>query len=122
MRCAQITVSAGSAFEVPIALALAGVETSVTVTAEAPVIESARSQIAATVLETEVAALPMNGRNFLELALLVPGVAPTNIASTQLFPETSAVAGHHASRSAANATCRTTSSSTGCRPMTMRPD
>jgi len=89
----QITVSAGSAFEVPIALALAGVETNITVTTEAPVIESARSQIAATVLETEVAALPMNGRNFLELALLVPGVAPTNIASTQLFPETSAVPG-----------------------------
>src|SRR5690242_8931472 len=89
----QITVSAGSAFEVPIALALAGVETNVMVTAEAPVIESARSQIAATVLETETAALPMNGRNFLELALLVPGVAPTNIASTQLLPETSAVPG-----------------------------
>jgi len=89
----QITVSAGSAFEVPIALVLAGLETSVTVTSEAPVIEAARSQIAATVLETEVAALPMNGRNFLELALLVPGVAPTNIASTQLFPETSAVPG-----------------------------
>src|SRR6185503_2750442 len=89
----QINVSAGSAFEVPIALALAGLETSVTVTSEAPVIEAARSQIAATVLETEVAALPMNGRNFLELALLVPGVAPTNIASTQLFPETSAVPG-----------------------------
>ena len=35
----------------------------------------------------------MNGRNFLEMALLAPGVAPTNIASTQLFPETSAVPG-----------------------------
>ena len=56
-------------------------------------IESARSQIAATVSEAEVAALPMNGRNFLDLALLVPGVAPANIASTQLFPETSAVPG-----------------------------
>lgn len=89
----QLTVSAGSAFELPITLALAGVESTVMVSAEAPVIESARSQIAATVTETEVAALPMNGRNFLELALLVPGVSPTNIASTQLFPETSAVAG-----------------------------
>lgn len=89
----RLTVSAGSAFDLPIALSLAGVESTVTVTADAPVIETARSQIAATVTETEVAALPMNGRNFLDIALLVPGVSPTNIASTQLFPETSAVPG-----------------------------
>jgi len=89
----HLAIAAGSAFEVPISLSLAGVESSVMVTADAPAIESARSQIASTVLAAEVAALPMNGRNFLELALLAPGVSPTNIASTQLFPETSAVAG-----------------------------
>jgi hypothetical protein len=88
----QITVQAGSAFELSIDMALAQVET-VLVTADAPVLETARSQIAATVPEAEVAALPMNGRNFLDIALLVPGVSPTNIASTQLFPETSAVPG-----------------------------
>ena len=89
----RLTVSAGSAFELPFTLAVAGVESNVIVTAETPVIETARSQIAATVSEAEVTALPMNGRNFLELALLAPGVAPTNVASTQLFPETSAVPG-----------------------------
>ena len=57
------------------------------------VLETARSQIAGTVPQAEVQSLPMNGRNFLDLALLVPGVSPTNTNSTQLFAETSAVPG-----------------------------
>jgi hypothetical protein len=89
----RVTLLAGSAYEIPFTLVVAGLEATVAVTADAPILEAARSQIAATVSETEVRALPMNGRNFLELALLVPGVSPTNIASTQLFPETSAVPG-----------------------------
>jgi hypothetical protein len=89
----SVGVSAGSAFEIPIVLAVASFSETITIVDDAPVIESARSQIASTVSEQEVAALPMNGRNFLDLALLVPGVAPANIASTQLFPETSAVPG-----------------------------
>src|SRR5204862_601631 len=60
---------------------------------QAPVIEAARSQIAGTIPQTEVQALPLNGRNFLDIALLVPGVSPTNTSSTQLFAETSAVPG-----------------------------
>ncbi len=56
-------------------------------------LEAARSQIAGTVSQAEVASLPLNGRNFLDLALLVPGVSPTNVGSTQLFAETSAVPG-----------------------------
>ena len=89
----RVGVSAGSAFELPIVLAIANLSETIVLVHEAPVIESARSQITATVSEAEVAALPMNGRNFLDLAVLVPGVAPANIASTQLFPETSAVPG-----------------------------
>ena len=56
-------------------------------------LEAARSQIAGTVSQAEMQILPMNGRNFLDLALLVPGVSPTNTGSTQLFAETSAVPG-----------------------------
>lgn len=89
----RLTLGIGAAYELPLTLSPAGLETTVNVSAETPVLEGARSQIAATVPEAEVKALPMNGRNFLELALLVPGVSPTNIASTQLFPETSAVPG-----------------------------
>jgi hypothetical protein len=90
-RSLRLTV--GSAFDVPFALRVAGLDASVTVTGEATVLEAARSQIAGTVQESEVRSLPMNGRNFLDLALLIPGVSPTNVGSTQLFAETSAVPG-----------------------------
>ncbi len=60
---------------------------------DSTVLEAARSQIAGTVSQAEVDSLPMNGRNFLDLAVLIPGVSPTNIGSTQLFAETSAVPG-----------------------------
>src|SRR5262245_52852583 len=90
-RLVRLTV--GATFDVPIALTVAGVDASITVRGQAPVLETARSQIASTVMESEVKALPFNGRNFLDMALLVPGVSPTNTASTQLFAETSAVPG-----------------------------
>ena len=89
----HLAVSVGAAFELPVTLSVSGFDTTVTVSADATDLEAARSQIAATVSEAEVRSLPMNGRNFLELALLVPGVSPTNVASSQLFPETSAVPG-----------------------------
>lgn len=88
-----LTLTIGSAFELPFVLAVEGLTTAVTVTADTPVLESARSQIAATVSRQEVGNLPLNGRNFLDIALLVPAVAPPNINSTQLFAETSAVPG-----------------------------
>ena len=89
----NLTLTVGSAFELPVSLAVASTETNVTVSGEAAVLEAARSQIAGTVSQAEVQALPLNGRNFLDLALLVPGVSPTNTASNQLFAETSAVPG-----------------------------
>jgi Carboxypeptidase regulatory-like domain/TonB dependent receptor-like, beta-barrel len=89
----SMTLNAGAAFQLPIALQVEGLEETVTVTSEAPILETARSQIAVTVSSAEAATLPMNGRNFLELGLLVPGVSPTNTGSTQLFAETSAVPG-----------------------------
>jgi hypothetical protein len=88
-----LTLTAGSAFDISVALTLGGVEANVTVTGDATLLEAARTQIAGTVPDGEVRSLPLNGRQFLDLALLVPGVSPTNTASTQLFAETSAVPG-----------------------------
>jgi carboxypeptidase family protein len=88
-----LNLTVGSAFDIPVTLAVGGFETAVSVAGEVTTLEAARSQIAGTVPQTEVDNLPMNGRNFLDLALLIPGVSPTNIGSTQLFAETSAVLG-----------------------------
>jgi hypothetical protein len=89
----SIVLSAGSAFDLSITLQVAGIEAAVTVLANIEALETARSQIVGTVPQAEVQNLPLNGRNFLDLALLVPGVSPTNTNSTQLFAETSAVPG-----------------------------
>ena len=90
-RMLHLTV--GSAFDLPLTMTLAGLEESVSIGGDAAFIETARSQIAGTVPQAEIQTLPMNGRNFLDLALLIPGVSPTNVGSTQLFAETSAVPG-----------------------------
>ena len=92
-RSRTLTLTVGAAFDIPFVLAVGGLEASVTVMGEATVLEAARSQIAGTVPQIEVQNMPMNGRNFLDLALLVPGVSPTNVNPTQLFAETSAVPG-----------------------------
>lgn len=90
----KLNLGVGAAFNLPIALAVDGVETTVTVAADETVLETARSQIAGTVSQAEAQALPLNGRNVLDLALLIPGVSATNVGGgTQLFPETSAVPG-----------------------------
>jgi len=89
-----VNLTVGSAFELPVTLrvASAGAE-SVTVTADAAILESARSQVSSTVPRAEIQQLPLNGRSFLDAALLAPGVSPTNTASNQLFAETAAVPG-----------------------------
>jgi hypothetical protein len=88
-----LTMPAGSAFDLPVQLALESESSSVTVSGEAAVLDTARTQISRAVSGTEIRALPLNGRNFLDLTMLVPGVSPTNTGSNQLFPETSAVPG-----------------------------
>ncbi|MBC8166350.1 MAG: carboxypeptidase regulatory-like domain-containing protein, partial [Bryobacteraceae bacterium] len=88
-----VTATAGGAYELGFTLSVGTAETRVDVIANASLLETARSQIAGTVGQKEAENLPLNGRNFLELALLIPGVSPTNTGSNQLFAETSAVPG-----------------------------
>jgi len=89
----QVQLTVGSAFDLSLTLAVGAAAATVDVLGEAPIVEENRSQIAGTVSENEATNLPFNGRNYLDLALLVPGVSPTNTASVQTFAETSPVIG-----------------------------
>ncbi|HEY0544700.1 MAG TPA: carboxypeptidase regulatory-like domain-containing protein [Pyrinomonadaceae bacterium] len=90
----NLTLTVGQTLDVPIKLAVASVTAQVSVNSiEIPVIETARTQVSETILPDELDRLPLNGRNTLDLALLVPGVSRTNTGSIQRFAETSAVPG-----------------------------
>jgi carboxypeptidase family protein/TonB-dependent receptor-like protein len=87
----RLRLNVGTALEVPVTLG--AFEETITVTADAPIVETARTQVAAMISPEEVQSLPLNGRNYLDLALLAPGVSRTNTGANQRFAETSAVPG-----------------------------
>ncbi len=89
----RISISVGQELDLPLRLTVAGQTTSITVLAEAPILETGRAEVAGIVRLKEIDSLPLNGRNYLDLALLVPGVSRTNTGVPQQFAETSAVPG-----------------------------
>ena len=89
----ELTVTVGQALDLPIKLEVAGLSAQVNITTDVPMIETVRTQVTETIRPSEINELPLNGRNFLDLALLIPGVSPTNTGSNQRFAETSAVPG-----------------------------
>lgn len=89
----QVMLTVGEALDLAITLSVADARESVSITTDVPIIETARTQIAETILPQEIDSLPLNGRNYLDLALLAPVVSRTNTGSNQRFAETSAVPG-----------------------------
>jgi hypothetical protein len=89
----RVTLTVGQTLDVPLRLQLEGAAETVDVASEAPLVETARTQVSETVLPQEIDGLPINGRNYLDLAALTPGVTRSNPVSNQRFPETSAVPG-----------------------------
>ncbi|MCI0489888.1 MAG: carboxypeptidase regulatory-like domain-containing protein [Blastocatellia bacterium] len=89
----QVRLHVGQTLDVTVKLSVAGVSEKVTVTTEATAVEAARTQVAEAVTPREISSLPLNGRNYLDLALLVPAASRTNTGSNQRFAETSAVPG-----------------------------
>ena len=90
----RLTLSIGQSLDVPVKLEVAGLSEQVNIgETDVPIVETVRTQITETIRPREINELPLNGRNYLDLALLVPGVSLTNTGSNQRFAETSAVPG-----------------------------
>jgi outer membrane receptor protein involved in Fe transport len=68
-----VTVNIGTDVTLDVTMRV-GVTESVTVTADAPLIETERTQVSSVVNETAIENLPANGRNFIDFVLTTPGV------------------------------------------------
>src|SRR5712671_6741546 len=73
-RFAAIPVSVGAVVTLDAHLEVGSVQDVLNVSDDAPVVETTRTQTSTVVDQTEVSNLPVNGRNFLDFALLTPGV------------------------------------------------
>ena len=70
----NLTLTIGQTLVIDVSMKVSGQQEEVTVTAEAPVVETTRTHQASTVGATAVANLPVNGRNFIDFVLTTPGV------------------------------------------------
>ena len=68
----QVTVGGKAALD--LSLAAGGVREELTVTAEAPTVETTRTSVATTINDRSIQNLPINGRNFQDFSTLSPGV------------------------------------------------
>ncbi len=82
----RIRLTIGQQANIPVQLAVGGVAASVDVSGDTEVIETERTQQSSVIGEREILELPLSRRNFLDLALLTPGVNDSdNIADLSDF-------------------------------------
>jgi len=80
-----VVVTVNSKPTVDIALEVGQVTESVTVTADAAMVESSTGEVGRLVTGEQATKLQLNGRNFAQLLMLLPGVSTTNRSSFDLF-------------------------------------
>jgi hypothetical protein len=71
-------VRVGDTVVLPVQMTVGQVTTEVSVSAEIPAVEPERTQQSSTLQSQQILNLPINRRNYLDFALLTPGVAETN--------------------------------------------
>src|SRR5689334_23072301 len=71
-----ITLTVGQDASLPLQLTVGSVNQQVTITAEAPLVDTSASAVTGVVNEERIQDLPLNGRDFTQLALIEPGILP----------------------------------------------
>jgi Carboxypeptidase regulatory-like domain/TonB-dependent Receptor Plug Domain len=69
-----LTVAVESTARVDVQMSVGAVEEAVTVTADAPLVETRTATLGTVIDEKKISELPLNGRNFTQLGTLMPGV------------------------------------------------
>ena len=70
----EVTVNVAQTTDLNVELKLAGLTESVNVTAEKPMVRTSDSSVGGVVDVTKIESLPLNGRQFANLAVTIPGV------------------------------------------------
>lgn len=68
----EITVNVGAALDINLSMKISAVVESVTVVGEAPIVQSSKTDLSTVINTAQIEALPSNGRNYLDFALLTP--------------------------------------------------
>ena len=80
---ANVELLVGQSVTVPrVALKVAALQETITVTSQAPLVNTTSSQVAGNIDRRQMAELPLQGRNWQELSLMVKGVTANNITNT----------------------------------------
>ena len=74
----DIVVQVGTSSTVDFAMKLGGITENLTVTAESPLVQTTKSDVGQVINSTLIESMPLSGRRFQDLSLLVPGTRPSN--------------------------------------------
>jgi hypothetical protein len=70
----NLQLALGGALDVPVTLGIAGAREQITVTADAPIVDTQKTAVSSVVSQQQIESLPTNGRNFISFSIITPGV------------------------------------------------
>jgi hypothetical protein len=71
---ADMTANVGAALDVNLTMKISGIAENIVVSGEAPIVESAQTDVSTRITQEQIETLPANSRNYLDFALITPTV------------------------------------------------